>query len=153
MNLNIGVVAILFALSLSGAWVLFKLLQSTASISKKEYQMGGAAAGFLIIYGALNLSYTSIAKASACQAEEEQVAVKGTVDPALADAEVVYATKTVSLTNDGVFHFSARKKDLDNDDPPVIYITTDEKQYHYQLDPGQDVSNLKIPLPKGEGQH
>jgi hypothetical protein len=137
MNLSIGVVTILFTLSLVAAWILFKFLQSTASINRKEYQMGGAEAGFLIIYGVLNYSYTSIAKISAddtnrqlqaCLATEEEVPVKGTVDPALADAEVVYATKTISLADNGVFYFSARKKDIKSSDPPTIYVTTEQKQ-------------------------
>jgi len=56
MDISVGVVTILFTLSLFAAWILFKFLQSTASITKKEYRMGGAAAGFLIIYGGLYYS-------------------------------------------------------------------------------------------------
>ena len=161
MDVSIGAVAILFTLSLGAAFILFRFLQSTAGINKKEYQMGGAAAGFLIIYGMLHYSYSSIAKSaadtakqqlSACQAdlnnEEAEVAVKGTVVPAIPDAEVVYATKTVSLGEDGIFHFSARKRDLKSSDPPAIYVTTEKNHVHLQLDPDEDLGDLKIPAPK-----
>jgi hypothetical protein len=43
------VITALFTMSLLAAWVLFKILQSTASVSKPEYQLGGAAAGFVVI--------------------------------------------------------------------------------------------------------
>jgi hypothetical protein len=46
---DLVVVVALFACSLAAAVVLFKILQSTAVIQKKEYQVGGAAAGFLLI--------------------------------------------------------------------------------------------------------
>src|ERR1035438_6548706 len=101
MDVSVGVVTILFTLSLFAAWILFKFLQSTASITKKEYQMGGAAAGFLIIYGALYYSYSGLAKSAlddskqqlaVCQAalktsgeNDAEVGIKGVVDPALRD--------------------------------------------------------------------
>src|ERR1035438_3545773 len=74
IDVSVGVVTILFTLSLFAAWILFKFLQSTATITKKEYQMGGAAAGFLIIYGALYYSYSGLAK-SALDDSKHQIAV------------------------------------------------------------------------------
>jgi hypothetical protein len=47
--MTLMVIAALCGLSLLAAFVLFKFLQSTASISKPEYQLGGAAAGFVVI--------------------------------------------------------------------------------------------------------
>lgn len=44
---------LLFLLSLSGAYVLFKFLESVAQIDKASYRAGGALAGFLIIFGTL----------------------------------------------------------------------------------------------------
>src|ERR1035438_3598353 len=109
MNVPVGVVTILFTLSLLAAWILFKFLQSTASITKKEYQMGGAAAGFLIIYGALYYSYSQLAKSAlddskqqlaVCQAalktsaaNDEEGGIKGVVDPALKNAPLFIVTR------------------------------------------------------------
>jgi hypothetical protein len=56
-----SVVAGLFTLSLVSAVVLFKFLQSTALIKNKDYQAGGAVAGFIIVYGMLHWSYTQTA--------------------------------------------------------------------------------------------
>ncbi|MBZ5726419.1 MAG: hypothetical protein LAP87_15640 [Acidobacteriia bacterium] len=168
MDVSVGVVTILFTLSLVAAWILFKFLQSTATITKKEYQMGGAAAGFLIIYGALYSSYTHLATVARDQSkndlavcvtnlqkskdENSDVSIKGAVDPPPRNAWVVFATKTVSLPNDGTFRFSARRKDVKSDDPPDIYVITEQEQSHQQLDPGDDLSNVKITLPKKGGQ-
>ena len=51
------VIVVIFILSLVGAFVLFKLLKSTAIIKKAKYQAGGALAGFLLIYGTLYGSF------------------------------------------------------------------------------------------------
>lgn len=51
------VVTVIFILSLTGAFVLFKFLKSSALIKKAGYQAGGAIAGFLLIYGALYSSF------------------------------------------------------------------------------------------------
>ena len=64
MQNDLLAVAALFACSLVAAVVLFKVLQSTAVIQKKEYQVGGAAAGFLLIYAALYSSYHQLQSAS-----------------------------------------------------------------------------------------
>lgn len=55
--LPITIVTIMFLMSLIGAYVLFKLLKSTAVIKRTGYQAGGALAGFLLIYGILFYSY------------------------------------------------------------------------------------------------
>ena len=49
---------ILFVLSLIGAYVLFKMLKSTAVLNEKKKQITGALVGFIIIYGLLfSVSY------------------------------------------------------------------------------------------------
>lgn len=45
MNINLLVIVIFFFLSLIGAYVLFKFLESSAIIKNKKYQAGGAIAG------------------------------------------------------------------------------------------------------------
>src|ERR1022692_78118 len=75
--------------------------------------MGGAAAGFLIIYGALYYSYSGLAKSAlddsknqlaVCQAalktsadNDEEVGIKGVVDPALKNAQIVFAIRIFPL--------------------------------------------------------
>ena len=63
-------VTALFFCSLVAAVVLFAVLKSTAVITKKEYQVGGAAAGFLLIYATLFGSYhqTQGQSLATCQA-------------------------------------------------------------------------------------
>lgn len=56
------VVSAIFALSLFGAYVLFRFLKSTAIIKRTGYQAGGALAGFLLIFGALYASYSQLEK-------------------------------------------------------------------------------------------
>ena len=168
MDLNIGVVTILFTLSLLAAWILFKFLQSTAAITKKEYQMGGAAAGFLIIYGALYYSYSGLAKSAlddskhqlaVCQAalktsadNDEEVGIKGVVDPALKNAQIVFAIRIFPLPDDGTFRFSARRSDLKSNNPPAIYIINEQEHNYLQLDQNEDFGNIRISLPKKGAQ-
>ncbi len=76
--LSIVVMLVMFLCSLGGAYVLFRLLKSTATIQKKGYRAGGALAGFLLIYGLLYYSYDRMNKSY----EAPSVAVwtiKGTV--------------------------------------------------------------------------
>lgn len=56
------VVAVMFILSLIGAYVLFKYLKSSALIKREGYKAGGAIAGFLLIYGILFYSFDSLLK-------------------------------------------------------------------------------------------
>jgi len=168
MDVSVGVVTILFTLSLLAAWILFKFLQSTAAITKKEYQMGGAAAGFLIIYGALYYSYSGLAKSAlddskrqlaVCQAtlkttldNDEEVAIKGVVDPALRNAQIVFATRIFPLPDDGTFRFSARRSDIKSDNPAAIYIIDEQEHNYLQLDQDEDLGNIRITLPKKGAQ-
>ncbi len=55
--LQLIVVSVIFLLSLGGACVLFRWFQATAVIKGLKHQAGGALAGFLLIFGALDLSY------------------------------------------------------------------------------------------------
>ena len=48
------VLSALVGIALIGASVLFKLLKSTASIQQKGVQLGGAAAGFFVLFALLN---------------------------------------------------------------------------------------------------
>lgn len=58
-------VSLIFSLSLLGAVVLFKFLKSSAVIEKKEHRVGGALAGFLLIFGTLDATYLHVAASRA----------------------------------------------------------------------------------------
>lgn len=146
---NLSVVAVLFACSLAAAVVLFKVLQSTAVIQKKEYQVGGAAAGFLIIYATLCGSYAQLQKAplQACQTQlavdERELAIQGTVTPPIKNATIVLGIKQVSLADDGRFGFTAKGLDPGRD-PLSLYVITEKAHSYYQIFPNDKTSELKI---------
>ncbi len=55
-----SIVAVFFLLSLAGAYVLFKVLKSSAVIERPGYQAGGALAGFLLIFASLALTHQKL---------------------------------------------------------------------------------------------
>lgn len=157
---SLTVVTVLFAASLVAAFVLFKILQSTATITKKEYQVGGAAAGFLVIYGALYASYDHLQslQLAACQAslatdektlasDEGELSFQGVVDPALQDATIVLTVKQTNPDSTGRFLLQKKGVDLVKDSV-ALYVITESKFYKKQIFPGDNVSNLQIDLGK-----
>ena len=162
-------VAALFCLSLGAAWVLFKLLGSTAGVTRKEYQLGGAAAGFLIIYSALYASYSQLVRqkiddiqndahqqigaakerADACDAKlaanEREIRIGGTVTPVERNATVILAVKAMTLPDNGKFVLPAKGVDPKKDDV-AIYIIGNKRHAYIQLQPDDDPSSLRIPL-------
>ena len=60
VDMPLLVISVLFSLSLLAAWVLFNVLKSTAAVTKPEYQLGGAAAGFTVILTLLSLVYMQV---------------------------------------------------------------------------------------------
>jgi hypothetical protein len=143
-------VAVLFTCSLVAAFVLFKILQSTAAIERKEYQVGGAAAGFLVIYAALYGSYAQLQKAAlaTCQSQlavdEHELPIQGTVEPPIKNATIVLAVKQVNLADDGRFGLTAKGLDPTRD-PLSLYVITEKTHIYYQIFPNEDTANLKIP--------
>ena len=71
-------VALMFLLSLGGAFVLFKLLKSAALIKRAGYQAGGALAGFLLIFGTLAFTYNDLVQSGAAM-EIKEWDIRGTV--------------------------------------------------------------------------
>jgi hypothetical protein len=155
---NLTAVAVLFACSLVAAFVLFKILQSTATIQKKEYQVGGAAAGFLLIYAALYGSYAHLqnVQLTTCQAalaadgaklavDEGELSIQGTVEPPIQDATVVLTVKQTNPDNQGRFLLNKKGVDLVKDSV-ALYVVTETKYFKKQIFKGDDVSNLKIDI-------
>ena len=146
---NLSVVATLFTCSLVAAFVLFKILQSTAAIEKKEYQVGGAAAGFLVIYAALYGSYAQLQKAplAACQAQlaldEHELQIQGVVAPPIKNATIVLAVRQVNVADDGRFGLQVKGVDPSRD-PLSLYVIGEKTPSYYQIFPTDNTANLKI---------
>jgi len=172
--MTLVVISVLFGLSLLAAWVLFKVLQSTATVTKPEYQLGGAAAGFVVILTLLIFGYSqldnkkvqaSIAKLTAdlndaraetdkgraCLAEQSaEVIFSGTVTPALENATVVLGVSEVQLQQNGKFAIKVRH--VRPTDLPYIYVIgADSRAPYKQVFATDDPGNLTIPHKnKGE---
>jgi hypothetical protein len=155
---SLTAVAVLFACSLVAALVLFKILQSTAAIQKKEYQVGGAAAGFLLIYGALYLSYAHLqnGQLTTCQTtlaaneaklavDESELSIQGTVEPAIENATIVLTVKETNPDTEGRFLLKKKGVDLDKDSV-ALYVVTETKYFKKQIFKGDDISHLKIDI-------
>ncbi len=119
------VISVLFGLSLLGAWVLFAKLKGSASVTNPRYQLGGAAAGFVIILSILSTTYIRVddkkkedkikeitekydaANAAAtvgksCLEEQnKEITYSGTVQPFVDDAYVVLSVSEAVIHQDG----------------------------------------------------
>jgi hypothetical protein len=162
------VITALFTMSLLAAWVLFKILQSTASVSKPEYQLGGAAAGFVVILSILSLTYMQVSSRqiddnlknanqkieelqkradvgkSCLDAQKAEVTYAGTVSPALQEANVIFAVKEAKVQQDGKFAFKVQS--VKPSDLPSIYVIGPDSHTPYkQLFPDDKTTDLTIP--------
>jgi len=154
MDSPLVVVVVLFACSLAGAYVLFKILQSSALITRKEAQIGGAAAGFLLIFAALGTYYSKIQNAdlATCQAslnsvnsQFKDVSIQGTVDPAFQNASVYVITdldkEPVTVDSTGGFRMTIKGN------PYFIHVVSQTKTYDSYFFPGDDPLKIVIPHP------
>ena len=162
------VVSVLFGLSLLAAWVLFELLKSTATVSKPEYQLGGAAAGFVVILTLLSVFYLQVDskknqenilslrtrldeakaeadKGKACLAEQAaEITYSGTVSPAVPNAYVVLGVSEVQLQQDG--RFAIKVRHVKPTDLPHIYVIgVDSRAPYRQVFAEDDPNNITIP--------
>jgi hypothetical protein len=168
VDMPLLVISVLFTLSLFAAWVLFKLLRSTARVTKPEYQLGGAAAGFVVILTLLSLIYMQVGsrqnqdtintltmqlgearaeaeKGRACLTDDvTEVTYSGTVSPAVQAAYVVLGISSVQLQQDGKFAIKVRH--VKPSDLPYIYVIGAESRAPYrQVFATDDPRNLTIP--------
>jgi hypothetical protein len=157
MNDLFAVVALFFC-SLVAAYVTFAILRSTAKIQKKEYQVGGAAAGFLVIYAALYASYHQLQGASLSKYQEDNkamaeklkeqadelqdVIIQGTIDPPLSQAAVVPGLTPALSDPNGRFYLTTKGH------PTSLYVIKEEKIIPLTIFPGDDLKNVKIPNVK-----
>jgi hypothetical protein len=162
--MSLVVTAVLFGLSLLAAWVLFNLLKSTAAVSRPEYQLGGAAAGFVVFLSLLSGIYIEVnnqklqqqitdlskqladatlaeQKGDACIKERStEITYAGTVTPPVAAANVVLGVSEVPLQQNGTFAIKAHN--VKPSDYPYIYVIGADshapyKQVFAQDDPGK----------------
>jgi hypothetical protein len=151
-------VAVFFLLSLGGAWVLFKWLSSTAGITKKEYQLGGAAAGCLILFSALYGAYYHLvglkledlqAQLKACKGQrdvdESELHIMGSVSPAPKKATLVLVAKAIPLPDSGRFDLPVKGLDFKKA-PPSFYVMDATQFWYNQSFPEDNPSNLTINL-------
>lgn len=145
------VVVALFACGLAAAVVLFKILKSTAVIQKKEYQVGGAAAGFLLIYAALYGSYDQLRGRSIAQQQQDKslaacqaallddVTIQGTIDPPIKQATVILGRDSTTADDNG--RFSLKTKGA----PQSVYVIKEGVHISHTIFPGDDLKTIKIP--------
>ena len=138
------VISILFGLSLLAAWILFKVLQSTAAVKRSDYQLGGAVAGFVVILSLLSVTYMQVdnrrhsdqlarltadlveAKNRAAEGrqclvdDQKEIVFSGTVSPSVDGANVVLGISAVQLQSDGKFAIKVRH--VKPTDLPSIYV-------------------------------
>ena len=161
--MTLVVITVLFSLSLLAAWVLFKFLKSTASVTNPKYQLGGAAAGFVVILSLLSATYIKVdvdsqqtqidslkqtiigLQTKADKGEEclHEMTYEGTVTPPMQEANVVFAVKTIPLQHDGKFSF---KSNVKPGELPAIYVVGARSDAPYkQVFEKDDPRNLTIP--------
>src|SRR5262245_7174326 len=112
------IVVIIFSCSLGAAYVLFKLLKSTAFVKTPEGQAGGAAGGFLLVLFALTAIYSSVCKLEAGQA----VTITGKIRPNLLETKVVLAVAATDPDGNGSFRVDGRCIDPSRDDIRLYFI-------------------------------
>lgn len=137
MNVNLLVIVILFFLSLTGAYVLFRFLESSAVINDKRYKAGGAIAGFILIYGILFGGYFKL------EANKIQK-IEGTITPNQQFSKIVLAIKQTDPDMHGKFRLSANCIDLDKDDVKIYVITGNGQAISKQIFKEEDMENVKI---------
>ena len=165
--MSLVVTSVLFGLSLLAAWVLFNLLKSTAAVSKPEYQLGGAAAGFVVFLSLLSGIYIEVnnqkmqqqladltqklteatnaeKKGDACLQERTDVTYSGTVTPPVPAANVVLGVYEVPLQQDGKFAIKAHN--IKPSEFPFIYVIGADSHAPYrQVFAEDDPGKLSIP--------
>jgi len=127
----ITVVIILFVLSLLGASVLFKFLVSSALVTGKRYQAGGAIAGFLLLYWTLLFSHGKINDCQECNdarkrcEQELQVqSIKGEIEGYDGEQlKMILAVRQTEPDSRGKYMLKAPGLDPENGDVKVVVLS------------------------------
>ena len=163
------VISVLFGLSLLAAWVLFAKLKGTAVVTNPKYQLGGAAAGFVVVMSLLSGTYIKVDdknkqdqikalstklkeaddKATAgekCVEEQRrEITYSGTVQPAMSDAYVVLSVSEGIVHPDG--KFALKVPHTKPSDQPALYVigANSRAPYKQLLAADDPPTNLTIP--------
>jgi len=148
------IVAGLFTLSLVSAVVLFKFLKSTALIKNENYQAGGSIAGFIIVYGMLQWSFTQTAgytdqiasltsQVQALQQATRDLTVTGTVTPSTSDTQVLIAGWEAPTDMSGAF--SLKAPCLDGSDQAKLVIVQQGRYFMKYITPGDSKIDVQLP--------
>lgn len=147
-------VSVFFLLSLIGAYILFKWLESSAVIQTPRYRAGGALAGFVLIYGMLYGSYYKMANQVAEQlAKKQGPVITGTVSPKLEGGKIVLGVVEKWPDSQGHFKLNAPfNLDLKKDEASVYLISPSGERLAYsgdsvlsqQLDSSSDLQNIVL---------
>lgn len=151
--LPIIVVIVIFLMSLIGAYILFKILKSTAVMNNAKYQAGGALAGFIILYGTIFGSYHSLQNVSEIRKELDKARllqdnlgerqINGTIIPSDRNAKIVLAVQQTGADDSGNFRLLARCIDPKNDDLKIFVIHEDKYQFK-RISSRDDINHLQI---------
>lgn len=137
-------VSLFFLLSLTGAYILFKFLKSSAIVKTHRYRAGGAVGGFLLIYGMLYGSYYQMANQIAEQlAKKQGPTITGTVTPQLEGGKVVLAVAANQPDSQGHFRLSTPfNLDLKKSGASLYLIAPQDARF---ADNGASVYLLDLP--------
>jgi hypothetical protein len=158
----------LFLMSLVGAVVLFKFFESTAVVKSKQYQAGGAIAGFIIIFMLLLYAHGKITNNTVINLESEVAklqgelnetraelesaqqklkpdSIDGVITPYRKDAKIVLAVRQTDADMEGKFKFSATCIDPENDDVKLYLISPPTMYKFMRIDSKQSMKNINFP--------
>jgi hypothetical protein len=131
------IITIFFLLSLLGAFILFRFLESAAIIKSKKYQAGGAIAGFIIIFVALGAYYLEVEKSkSECNKilvhykelcdQSQETYINGTITPPTQkNVKIVLAVKEADPDSSGKFRLGAPCINIGEGETKLYVITED----------------------------
>jgi len=141
-------------MSLVGAVILFKFFKSSAIVTGKKYQAGGAIAGFIIIYGILYGSFYNIEKTGYQKLikEHRQYSeilnakhITGTINPYKENIKIILAVKETDPDRSGTFKLKASCLDPENDDVR-LYVMLGDKYVHYNIYSNEEMNGIDIPI-------
>jgi hypothetical protein len=136
-------VVVFFSCSLVAAYVLFKLLRSTAIVRTEKGQAGGAAAGFLLVLFALFSGHHSVSGIESLRAEIDSVTAQlksatdelsatrveldskiiiGKIRPNLGETKIVLSIAATDPDGDGTFRVDGRCINPKRDDVRLYFI-------------------------------
>jgi hypothetical protein len=159
------VVCVLFFISLFAAWILFRFLKSTAIVRNKQYQAGGALAGFLIVFSATYVSYVKISDFqgeinrykqlvdglnTTIKENQDFIAaryIEGTVDPYSSQTKIVLAIAEADLPVNKKFRIASPCVDLKKG-KYALYVIQEGRNFPYEIFPDENISDLKIEVPQ-----